>query len=119
MWFCKNCLDITVQNVLLAPIIDIYNKLWNLQAIFPEPHALLGRDKDFLGGGRLGGLFHPIGDATEDIIICEGYATGASLHTATGLLTLCALSANNLLKVARSVRAVDPRKKITICADPV
>ncbi len=109
--------DINIHDVLLVPIIDLYGKLWSLQAIFPEPHATLGRDKDFLGGGRRGGLFHPIGTATEEIIICEGYATGASLHTATGLMVLCALSANNLPKVAQAVRAIDPRKKIIIAAD--
>jgi len=109
--------NINVSNVLLAPLIDINGKLWNLQAIFPEPHPLLGRDKDFMSGGRSGGLFHVIGQPGAEVIICEGYATGASLHTATGSQVLCAMSAGNLLNIAQAVRAVDPGKKIIIAAD--
>lgn len=109
--------NIAVQDVLLVPLIDLYGKVWNVQAIFPEPTPQLGRDKDFLSGGRLGGLFHAIGEPTEEIIICEGYATGASLNTATGLLVLCAMSAGNLEAVAKAVRAAYPGKKIFIAAD--
>jgi len=59
----------------------------------------------------LGGLFHAIGDATlDELIICEGYATGASLHEATGFQVLCAMSAGNLLPVAQAVRNADPKK---------
>jgi putative DNA primase/helicase len=110
-------MNINVTDVLLVPLIDIEGKLWNLQAIFPEPQPLLGRDKDFMNGGRMGGLFHVIGQPSDEIIICEGYATGASLHTATGFQVLCALSAGNLLNVAKAVRAVDTRKKLIIAAD--
>jgi putative DNA primase/helicase len=109
--------NIVINNVLLVPLVDINGKLWNLQAIFTEPHPLLGRDKNFLSGGRLGGLFHFIGQPTDDVIICEGYATGASLHTATGSQVLCAMSAGNLVNVAKAVRAVDSRKRIIIAAD--
>ena len=110
-------MNLNIQNVLLVPLIDINGKLWNLQAIFPETDRLLRRDKDFLSGGRLGGLFHVIGQPTDDVIICEGYATGASLYAATGSQVLCALSAGNLLHVAKAVRTVDCGKKIIIAAD--
>lgn len=110
--------SLDIHNVLLIPLIDLYGKLWNVQAIFSEAHPALGRDKDFLPGGRLGGLFHAIGQATNDeIIITEGFATGASLHEATGFQVLCAMSAGNLLSVAQAVRAADPKKKIVLAAD--
>lgn len=109
--------NVVVNNVLIVPLIDINGKLWNLQAIFPEPHPLLGRDKDFLSGGRLGGLCHAIGQPSDEVIVCEGYATGATLYTETGYQVLCAMSAGNLLYVAQAVRAVDPGKKIIIAAD--
>ncbi len=109
--------NLNIHNVLLVPLIDINGKLWNLQAIFPETDPILGRDKDFLSGGRLGGLFHVIGQPTDEVIICEGYATGASLHSATGSQVLCALSAGNLFNVAQAVRAADSRKKIILAAD--
>ncbi|MEI6267631.1 MAG: toprim domain-containing protein [Methylococcaceae bacterium] len=110
--------SLDIPNVLLIPLIDLYGKVWNVQAIFEEAHPVLGRDKDFLPGGRLGGLFHVIGQATNDeLIICEGFATGASLHDATGFQVLCAMSAGNLLPVAQAVRAADPKKKIVLAAD--
>jgi len=109
--------SIDVENVLIVPLTDITGKLWNLQAIFPETHPKLGRDKDFLSGGRLGGLFHVIGRPSDEIIICEGWATGASLHEATGTQVYCALSAGNLLPVAQALRAINKCKKIILAAD--
>lgn len=108
---------LAIKDVLLVPLIDITGKLWNLQAIFPHADAQLGRDKDFLSGGKLGGVFHAIGQPTNEIIICEGYATGASLYAATNLLVLCAMSAGNLEPVAKAVRSADQNKKIFIAAD--
>jgi len=109
--------NLNIPNVLLVPLIDSNGRLWNLQAIFSELNLQLGRNKDFLTGARLSGLFHVIGQPGPEIIICEGYATGASLHIATNIQTLCAMSAGNLLNVAQAVRAVNSRKKITIYAD--
>lgn len=108
---------LAIKDVLLVPLIDITGKLWNLQAIFPHADTQLGRDKDFLTGGKLGGVFHAIGQPTNEIIICEGYATGASLYAATNLLVLCAMSNGNLEPVAKAVRAADQNKKIFIAAD--
>jgi putative DNA primase/helicase len=85
--------NVTVHDVLLVPLRDITGKIWNLQAIFPVPHPLLNRDKDFLRGGRLRGLFHAIGKATPAIVICEGFSTGASIHATAGLQVYCAMSA--------------------------
>lgn len=109
--------SVTVREVLLVPLTDIDGRLWNVQAIFTETHPILGRDKDFLAGGRLGGLFHRIGSAGNDPIICEGYATGATLHEATGQPVYCAMSAGNLLAVAQAVRHAQPHAQIIIAAD--
>ena len=49
-----------IPNTLLIPMIGDDNRLWNVQGIFPERHAELGRDKDFFPG-RQSGLFHVIG----------------------------------------------------------
>ena len=38
------------------------------------------------------------------IVICEGYATGASIHLATGYAVLCALDAGNLAHVATGLK---------------
>lgn len=108
---------VNVQDVLLVPLIDIAGKLWNLQAIFPEPHPLLARDKDFLNGGRLTGVYYRIGPESADKSVCEGAATGLTLFESTGQQVFCAMSANNLMPVAQSVRAAYPTANLTICAD--
>lgn len=110
--------SLTVKNVLLVPLVDIKNRLWNLQAIFSDKVPALGdRDKDFLSGGKLGGLFHCIGQPTPERIICEGWATGATLYEATGYQTFCAMSAGNLRAVAELIRRHRPDAKLIICAD--
>ena len=50
-------------------------------------------------------------------MICEGWATGKSLHTATKLPVAVAFSAGNLLEVSRTMRAKYPSVRITLCAD--
>lgn len=110
-------LNVTAKNVLLVPLLDMRGELHNVQAIFAEIEPALGRDKDFLAGGRSVGLFHAIGQATGEKIICEGYATGASLFKATGLQVFCALSDRNLIKVAKNLRAAHPGDTLIIAAD--
>jgi putative DNA primase/helicase len=53
----------------------------------------------------------------EEILMAEGYATGASLHMATGKHVAVAFDAGNLLDVAVALREKYPNAKITICAD--
>ena len=51
------------------------------------------------------------------MLICEGYATGATLHEETGLRVYLAFTANNLLSVGRIVRDKLPNAEIVLCAD--
>lgn len=97
---------------LVVPLFDQFGLLWNVQRIAPD------------GGkrfhpGRAGGLYSPIGDFSDPqkILICEGWATGATLHEETGLPVLCAMNAGNLLKVAEAARASWPAADLVICAD--
>lgn len=85
-------------NLLIIPLWNIAGELESLQYITPE-----GK-KRFLSGGRVRGLFCTIGTLIPDprIVICEGFATAASLHEATGLLTVAAMNCGNLLPVARN-----------------
>jgi putative DNA primase/helicase len=46
-------------------------------------------NKRFLTGGRVRGCFHMIGESTSSLYICEGFATGASIHEATGCGVNC------------------------------
>lgn len=76
--------------------------------------------KKFLPGGRIKGSYSTItrkGSETSVICICEGYATGASIHESTGLPTVVSFNTGNLLPVASEIRAKYPKAKIVICAD--
>lgn len=105
---------------LLVPVMDADGKLMSLQRILPDKPKD-GPDKPFLAGGKAsGGYFHiPAKDGAKDgtLLICEGYATGASLAVATGNAVLVAFSAGNLEAVAKMARAKFPARMIVICGD--
>lgn len=74
--------------------------------------------KNFLGGGAIAGGFFHIGKLTDSkVVICEGFATGASLHEATGLSVIVAFNAGNLKAVAEAMRKRYPEAQIILAAD--
>ncbi len=107
---------VIIQGALLVPLLDKAGKLWNLQAIFPEVHAELGRDKDFMRG-RKKGLFFAIGALSDTLLVAEGYATAATVHESTGHRVYVAFDAGNLKPVALTVRKLHPAACIIIAAD--
>jgi putative DNA primase/helicase len=109
--------SLITHNALLVPLRDASGTLWNVQALFPAPHPILERDKDFIGKGRKQGLMHWIGGKTRTILIAEGYATAASLHASTGYRVFVAFDAGNLPAVAATVRQHCPDSPIVLCAD--
>jgi putative DNA primase/helicase len=104
-----------VKNRLLVPLMDFHSTLWNLQTIYANG------EKRFAAGGRVGGLFSPIGMETMSdcsrLVICEGWATGASLYEVMGEIVLCAMNAGNLVKVAQAAREHFPDAELIIAAD--
>lgn len=97
---------------LLLPIKDASGSLLSLQRIFPNG------EKRFLTGGRVsGGYFLIQGKPEKPLIICEGYATGASIHLAYESTVFVAFSAINLPHIASIVRRIHPDKSILICGD--
>jgi putative DNA primase/helicase len=101
-----------VGDALLVPLFDVHGLLWNVQRIAADG------GKRFRPG-RAGGLFSPIGELTGwgPLLICEGLATGATLHEESGHPVLCAMNAGNLLPVAKAARAAWPAADLVICAD--
>ncbi len=85
--------------------------LHSLQFIGPDG------EKRFLAGGRVSGCYFPIGKPAGALCIVEGYATGASIHEATGCAVAVAFNAGNLGLVARALRAKFPELRIIVCAD--
>ena len=73
--------------------------------------------KKFLTSGRIKGCYFSIGKPLDVIYICEGYATGASIHESTGDAVAIAFNAGNLLEVSKAIQAKYPKLKLVMCAD--
>lgn len=74
-------------------------------------------DKRFLTGGKIVGSYFSIGKPNGVLLICEGFATGATLFEATGYAVAVAFNAGNLKPVAEELRAKLPDLTILICGD--
>ena len=108
---------ITIENCLLVPLYNEAGTIRNVQAIFPEKHPELARNKDFLAGAELAGLFSWVGDKTETVCIAEGVATAFTVHEDTGFRVYIAFTANNLLAVGQTIRKHLPHATIIFTAD--
>jgi putative DNA primase/helicase len=100
-------------DLLLVPIHDLDGQLVNLQTIATDGQ------KRFLSGGRKRGLGYLMGtlDQATQLIICEGFATGASLYEAYQQPVLVAFDAGNLLPAAQAYRNAYPYLTLIIGAD--
>lgn len=100
-------------DVLLVPLYDTQSKkLINLQQIYRDG------SKYPLTGGKMKGVFTAIGKTTEGpVLVCEGWATGASLYKLTGHMVVCAMSAGNLSEIVKFLRQSKTDREILICAD--
>jgi putative DNA primase/helicase len=109
----KPCDDMReFRGALVLSLRDAGGELQSLQFISP------GGDKKFLTGGRIAGCFFTISDQPDGaLMLCEGYATGASIHAATGGGLVCAMNCHNLIAVAEVMRKKFPAREIIICAD--
>jgi len=74
--------------------------------------------KRFMFGGRVQGCWFTLADTADGpLCIAEGYATGASVHQATGWATVCAMNAGNMPAVAAAIRKLHPDRTLIIAAD--
>jgi putative DNA primase/helicase len=102
----------TLNNELLIPLYHD-DKLVNLQRILPTGA------KRFLKNGKVKGSYYRFGDITDapKMMLCEGWATGATLHQWYGMPVFCAMSAMNLKPVALAITAIYPKVELIICSD--
>ena len=98
-------------DVLIVPMRDAQKKIWSYQRIKPDGN------KRFFKGGRTSGNFHVLGEPTPTKIICEGFATAASIHQSTGHTVYIAFYAGNLKNVAKTIRKTHPEADLIIAAD--
>lgn len=97
---------------LLVPVLAPEDgKPMSLQTIAEDGGKL------FLSGGRMRGGFFPVKGQEGRLYVCEGLATGLSIHEATGQTVLCAFNAGNLEAVAAHARQKYPDRELVLCAD--
>ena len=100
------------RQALVLPLRDHHGELHSLQFIRENG------SKRFLPGGRITGCCYVVSDNPEGpLVICEGYATGASIYQATGRAVVCAMNAGNLIAVAPELRQAHPDREIVLAAD--
>jgi putative DNA primase/helicase len=98
---------------LLIPVYSVSGDMQSIQSIDPDGN------KRFMTGGKMAGGCHMIGIMQPDspIVICEGYATGASLLEDGSDCVVIAFTASNLIKVATELKRQLPQQEIIIAGD--
>lgn len=104
---------------LLAPMRDVFGKLWNFQFI------TVGGSKYYLTGGRKLGAFWSQGINLSDphmpdpmlIYLGEGVSTMLAVHLTTHRPVIAAMDAGSLLTCAAQIQRRFPASKLIICAD--
>lgn len=113
----------TESGALIIPMMDAKRFIHGLQFILPSHHERrkkTGRDKEYWPKGLAKqGHYYPIGNfhSSGVVLLGEGYATCATSHAASGIPTVVAFDANNLLPVARAIVQANPKVKILVLAD--
>ena len=98
---------------VVVPLRTCPDDLIGLQWISPDG------TKKFLTGTAKTGAYHLVGEPTvgAPLAVCEGYATFASVHMATGWACAMAFDCGNLLAVAKRLVQLYPGAQLVLCAD--
>lgn len=104
---------------IAVPMRDVTGKLYAFQFISESG------TKSFLKFARKSGLFHvisqdddfPFKEPPPVIAIAEGYATGATIHLASGWPVVVAFDSGNLFSVAETFRTTYSQSRLVICGD--
>ncbi|WP_052215198.1 toprim domain-containing protein [Belnapia sp. F-4-1] len=93
-----NGLRVDGRGRLLVPMLDFTGRLRALQTIAPSGRKL------FPKGGKVHGLHMLLGEVEPGgvLLVAEGFATGATLHQATGHAVAVAFTKSNFVAVARA-----------------
>jgi len=100
------------ERSLVIPM-RVGNVVHSLQFIGPDG------EKRFLTGGRVAGCYFSIGNPEGAAALCiaEGFATGATIHEATGYPVAVAFNAGNLGAVAKAMRDKFRDLPLILCGD--
>ena len=97
----------------LAVPVYIATEISSVQFISPTG------EKKFLSGGVVrGGCYALPGGRIEQSLLCEGFATGATLGEATGYAVWVCFSAGNIVEFAKRIKArLGTGRRFVVCAD--
>ena len=102
---------------LVVPLVDSFSadtKIKSLQFIQEDGEKYFAKDYQRYEYFYVASKY----DTQKDrIIICEGYATAQSLTMDTESFVIAAMSADNLVNVAKRVREISPDSQIVIALD--
>lgn len=98
------------SDTLYIPMLNADGEIVSYQTITEDG------TKRFKKGGRMKGSFFVIGspERGDKVYLAEGYATGASIHEATGRACIVAFNAHNLISVAEELKH---KYRLTVIAD--
>ena len=100
---------------LIIPLRNTEGEIRTVQVINEDG------SKFFEKGGQKSGCFHLIGGdkvtPNGEILLAEGYATGASLYECTKRPVAVCFDAGNLAAVGKALREKYPQAQLTFCAD--
>lgn len=106
-------LRVTSEGDLLVPLVRGVNDLRGYQRIRAKGDSA----KLYAKGMDRAGTYHRIAGSRDVVAVCEGYATGATIHEATGWTVLCAMDTSQLAAVAVKVRDALPEALLVVAAD--
>lgn len=106
-------------HTMAVPMMDAAGKVWGLQLIRGKDRAKNKLEKEYWPRGLAKtGHYHLLGGIPKGVVlVVEGYATGATLHQASGLPVVIAFDAGNLRPVAEAIKKTYKRARILVCAD--
>ena len=103
---------IEYRHALALPLCDAAGTLHSLQFISADG------TKRFLTGARVAACFFTLADKADGpLVICEGFATAASISEVTSFSTVAAMNCGNLPAVAVALRAKWPAREFILAAD--
>ncbi len=98
---------------LVLPVFDADGEIQSLQAIAADG------GKRFHPGGKMTGGRLMLGRPADGspLVLVEGFATGASIHEAAGVVVAVGFAGSNLRHAAESLRRLFPRSPLLVAGD--
>ena len=109
-WFDDTSKQGVLKGCLLIPV-EGPDGLQSLQFVTQKG------EKSFMAGGKMAGGCALIPGDPSVLYECEGWATGASLHAATGASVTVAFTSGNLSTVAQRMKVERPDTRLVIAGD--